>query len=123
MLSRKGWVTAHWVPRKNNEQADMISKSSPESWDFGIKPDVAEELFKHFFAPQLDIFASHTFCDNYYACGHDRAARRSNAFLVANWPDYSDVFPPPPLVSKTLTKIEDNGITVIVTPRWTLSLG
>ena len=26
------------------------------------------------------------------------------------------MFPPPPLISKTLTKIEDNGITV---PRWT----
>ena len=60
-------MTAHWVPRENNEQADMLSKSSLELWDFGIKPEVAEELFKHFFTPQLDIFASRIFhvCNNY----------------------------------------------------------
>ena len=55
------------MPRENNEQADMLSKSSLELWDFGIKPEVAEELFKHFLTPQLDIFALRTFhvCNNY----------------------------------------------------------
>ena len=79
------------MPQENNEQADMLSKSSLELWDLRIKPEVAEELFKHFFMSQLVILASHTFhvCDSYYACGHNRAARRSDAFLVARWLDYS----------------------------------
>ena len=100
----------------------MLSKSSLKSWDFGIKPDVARELFKQFFTPELDIFASLTFhvCENYYSCGHDNAAVRLDAFSVAAWPDYSYAFPTPPLILKTLTKIEDDEITVlIVTPRWT----
>ena len=69
----------------------MLSKSSLKSWDFGIKPDVARELFKHLFMPELDIFASRTFhvCENYYSCGHDDAAIRSYAFSVVDWLDYS----------------------------------
>ena len=72
----------------------MLSKSSLKSWDFGIKPDVARELFKQFFTPELDIFASRTFhvCNNYYSCGHNSAAVRSGAFSVADWPDYSYAF-------------------------------
>ena len=111
VVSRKGW-----------EQADMLSKSSLEAWDFGIRLDLARELFKHFFTLELDIFASCTFhvCENYYSCSHEDAAVRSDAFSVITWPDYSYKFPPPLLISKTLTKIEDTGITVlIVTPRWT----
>ena len=122
VVSRKGWVKAHWVPREDNEKADMLSKSSLEAWDFGIRLDLARELFKHFFRLELDIFASCTFhvCENYYSCSYEDAAVRLDAFSVITWPDYSYTFPPPLLISKTLTKIEDTGTTVlIVTPRWT----
>ena len=122
VLSRRGWVNAYWVPREDNEQADMLSKSSLETWDFGIRPDIALTLFEQFFRPRLDIFASRTFhvCKHYYTCCPDTRAIRADAFSVATWPDYSYAFPPLPLISKTLTKIKDSGITgLIVTPRWT----
>ena len=79
------------MPWEDNEQADMLSKSSLEAWDFGIKPGLGRELFNQFFTPELDIFASPTFnvCENYYSCGHDDAAIRSDAFSVVNWLDYS----------------------------------
>ena len=118
VLLRGGWVTAYWVPREDNEQADMLSKSSLETWDFKIRLELALTLFGHFFKPDLDIFISSTFhvCENYYCCGHDTGAA-ADAFVVAAWPDYLYTIPLPPLISEMLTRIEDIGITVlIVTP-------
>ena len=100
----------------------MLSKSSLETRDFGIKSEIATALIKHFFKLKLDVFAFRTFhvCEDYYSCGPDSRAIRADAFSVATWPDYSYVFPLPPLISKTLAKIEEAGMTVlIVTPRWT----
>ena len=43
--------------------------------------------------------------------------------MAATWPDRSDAFPPPLLLSKVLAKIEECGIMVImVTPRWVTPL-
>ena len=39
---------------------------------------------------------------------------RVDTFSVPTWPDYSYTFPPPPLISKTLTKIKDDVITVLI---------
>ena len=48
---------------------------------------------------------------------------RLDAFMAATWPDRSDAFPPPLLLSKVLAKIEECGIMVImVTPRWVTPL-
>ena len=110
----RGWVKAFWMPHEDNEQADMLSKTSLEMWDFGIRPEVAATMFLHFFRPKLDIFASRMFhvCEDYYAWGSDFKAVRANAFLVPTWSDYSYAFPPPLLIAKTLAKI------LIITPNW-----
>ena len=104
-------MNTYWVPREDNEQADMLSKSSLETWDFGIRPDIALTLFEQFFRPRLDIFASRTFhvCKHYYTCCPDTRAIRADTFSVANRPDYSFAFPLPPLISKTLAKIHLHG--------------
>ena len=49
VLSRKGWVKANWVPHEDNEQADMLSKSSLKTWDFGLRPEVMTALKQRFF--------------------------------------------------------------------------
>ena len=96
-------MNTYWVPREDNEQADMLSKSSHETWDFGIRRDIKLALFEHFFRPRLDIFASRRFhvYKDYYTCGPDTRAIRADSFSVATYPDYSYALPPPPLISNT----------------------
>ena len=57
VLSKKGGVKAHWVPCKENKQADMLSKYSLETWDFGIGPEVMAALKHQFFRPTTDKYA------------------------------------------------------------------
>ena len=39
---------------------------------------------------------------------------------MATWPDLSYAFPPPRMLSKAQTKIEEGGVTaIVVAPRWT----
>ena len=73
-------------------------------------------LKQRFFKPETDIFGSHTFhvCKRYYSCGPDPGAIRADAFLMANWPNYLYTFPPPPIMSKKLAKIEEAGIMAII---------
>ena len=43
ILAKKGWIRASWLPREQNELADFLSKFRLEVWDFGLRPEVAEE--------------------------------------------------------------------------------
>lgn len=122
VLARGGWIQAHWVPREANEQADLLSKSGMEVWDFGLLPEVASGLFDRWFRPSADLFASSTFhqAGEYFSCYQDSGAARRDAFAVASWPQDSYAFPPPPLLPKVLEKIKGQGVTLIlVAPRWT----
>ena len=47
---------------------------------------------------------------------------RADAFSVPTWPDYLYAFPPAPLISKTLTKIEDDGIMVLIITPYRMAL-
>lgn len=122
VLARGGWVQAHWVPREDNDQADFLSKYSVQLWDFGLREEVAAGLWRRWFRPSTDLFASSTFhlADEYFSCSPDSQAARVDAFAAASWPDHSYAFPPPPLLSKCLAVIREQQVTVIVVaPRWT----
>ena len=68
---RGDWIKAHWVPREENEQADYLSKMALETWDFGLKPEVAEHQKRWWFFSTTKLFASstHLVCRGYYSCG------------------------------------------------------
>ena len=46
VLDKGGWIRAHWVPRDLNKQADFLFMTSIESWDFGLKQEVADDLWR-----------------------------------------------------------------------------
>ena len=122
VIARGGWVTASWVSRDSNTQADLLSKHSILLWDFGLLEEVATFLWDRFFRPSTDLFGSSTFhlVDEYYTCFQDPQAARRDAFTAPNWPQDSYAFPPPPLLSKTLQMIETQGVrAILVAPRWT----
>ena len=122
VLSRKGWLRAHWLPREDNDQADFLSKYSLDAWDFGLKDTVAAGLWSRWFCPSMDLFGSSDFhqVGEYFSCTPDPRAAGADAFLATTWPDCSYAFPPAPLISKCLAKVQEQQCTVImVVPRWT----
>ena len=86
----------------------MLSKSSLETWDFVLKSEVVEELKRLWFHPAIVVFGSSRFhtCSKYNSCSPDPQAIRTDAFSADTWPNLSYVFPPPPIVSKALARIE-----------------
>ena len=61
VMAKRGWVKAHWVPRELNDQTDFLSKFSLKTWDFGLRPEVAEELWRRWYRPATDLFAASDF--------------------------------------------------------------
>ena len=122
VLRKKGWIRAFWTPREENEQADMLSKSRMEVWDFGLKPTVAAKMWERWFTPRIDLFGSSRFhlADSYYSGFPDSQAKRQDAFGAMKWPEEAYAFPPPPLLRKTLDRIRgQKGEVIMVMPRWT----
>ena len=125
VLSRKGWLTAFWIPREHNESSDLLSKSPLLAWEFGLYPQVAEAVWDSFFLPTADLFASKDFhlLPHYCSWFPDTGAMTGDAFSLARWPDHSYAFPPVPLVRKTLEKVQVDRISmIIIVPQWTMSL-
>ena len=121
VLSRRGWVSAYWVPREENERADMLSKTAVELWDFGLRPEVAAELWSRWYTPEVDLFGSCTFhqVDTYYSWFPDTKAAGRDAFTLLKWQGRAYAFPPVPLISLSLEKLErDQATAILVAPLW-----
>ena len=46
VFAKGGWIKAHWLSRDLNDLAGYLSKYSLEEWDFCLKAEVAEGLWK-----------------------------------------------------------------------------
>ena len=59
VLARGGYVKANWLPRDQNQAADMLSKFAIDTWELSLSNLVVENLFNRWFKPTMDMFASH----------------------------------------------------------------
>ena len=121
VLSLGGWIRASWLPRDSNQVADMLSKQSLETWEFGLDTEVAQMIWQRWFTPVVDCFASRDFhlLEEYYSFYPDPVALRRDAFSVVAWPDRVYAFPPVPLITMTLEKIKVDQVTAImIVPTW-----
>ena len=122
VLERQGWVTARWLPREQNQVADLLSKESLLKWEFGLKAAQMDMIKDMWGQPSMDLFASSRFhvTPRYCSLEADPKAERLDAFRMARWPHWSYAFPPLPLLDMTLDKIRADRIkAVVVLPRWT----
>ena len=44
VLEKKGWITARWIPREQNQMADLLSKESLQTWEFGLSQDSLDKV-------------------------------------------------------------------------------
>ena len=126
VLARQGWLTATWLPRDQNQQADLLSKSAIDTWEVSLLPLVTQMLWTKWFTPVLDLFASwrcHV-VDRYCSWYPDNMAVQRDAFCLETWPDRVYCFPPVPLVSMVLEKIKRDKVkrAIVVLPQWPMSI-
>ena len=125
VLDRQGWVTARWLPREQNQIADLLSKENLKRWDFGLKSTQINMIKDQWGLPSMDLFASTNFhvVTRYCSLETDPQADTVDAFRVARWPQLCYAFPPLPLLNMTLEKIRKDRIkAIVVLPRWTEAL-
>ena len=121
LVRRQAWVTATWLPRDENQIADMLSKESLLTWEFGLRPRITETLWLKWFTPELDCFASSTFhsVEAYCSFYPDKKAVTRDAFSMFRWPARVYCFPPVPLITMTLERIKmDDAEAIMVVPYW-----
>ena len=117
------WISISHIPGRINVQSDINSRTVSQNTEWTI----SHHCFQHIcqvldFFPEIDLFASmlnHKLPS--YASWHaDPASIAVDAFLI-DWSNFNGVyiFPLFSLLSRCLTKLEDNGATgFIIGPLW-----
>ena len=142
VLSRGGWVTAEWLPRDQNQTADLLSKCRFSSWEITLTPGTRELVFRTFFSPSLDLFASSTCHTTVPFCSLQRDPRSlGDSFFLPKWPDraygesspsYRDnfsrmfvnisitAFPPTPVLMSVFRRILQDEVPqmILIIPLW-----
>ena len=123
--SLQGRLAAVWVPREENQLSDLLSKSALQTWDFSLDKDVAASLWTRWFLPTVDTFASKAchLLPQYYSWHPDQSSQARDALSVQCWPDRVYCFPPVPMISLVLQKIQSDRVTaIIIVPGWKSAL-
>ena len=62
-INRKFWLSAVYIPGKDNETVDYMSRLQNENTEWRLSPIVFQMILEVFFCkPEIDLFAS---CINY----------------------------------------------------------
>ena len=116
VLERKGWIRANWLPREMNQVADMLSKSAIDTWEVALSTLTVQALVNKWFQPSMALFASKQ-CHvtaKYCSWYPDSQAVARDAFSILEWPNNCYCFPPVPLISLMLDKIQQDKVQAII---------
>ena len=110
------------VPGDDNQLADVLSRHSLQSKEWGLNPRVVNWLFTVWDRPVLDLFASihNKKLQNFATFYHCPQAVVRDAFSI-NWGIYPLLyaFPPVVLLHRVVKKIiQDQARVVLIAPRW-----
>ena len=116
---RNTWLSAIYIPGKENNEADYMSRLLNENTEWKLDPHIFQKILKLFSVqPETDIFASHLNYQvpTYVSWNPDKNAYAIDAFSIswANIKFYA--FPPFSLIGTSIPKIRRGmaaGIMVI----------
>ena len=115
----------HWIPTGLNCGADFLSRHRMEAWEIQLDPLWFGTVCDHFnLTPTLDAFASAmtAHLDQYMTWYPDKQAVEVDA-LQSPWDPVTWLFPPVPLVSKSLLKVQTEQIeAILIVPQWPSAL-
>ena len=120
-LERQIYITAVFVPGILNT-ADFYSRSFSDDSQFMLKKDIFNRLCRHFFMPDIDLFASrlNKQLDTFVSWYPEPGSFHCNAFTMS-WNGYTPyIFPPFCLIGKIINKIVQEKVekAILVFPFW-----
>ena len=120
-LERNIYISAVHIPGTDNT-ADFFSRNFSDSTEWMLKREIFSRLCRHFFQPNVDLFASrlNKQLPCFVSWFPELGAIASDAFTL-DWKQYSPyIFPPFNLVGKVLNKIISDGVdrAILVFPIW-----
>ena len=120
-IQRNIWITACYVPGKENRTADRMSRKFDDQIEWMLNKSVFNQIENKWGTPTLDLFASrlNKQVSEYCSYTPDPDAKYVNAFSIS-WTDiYGYINPPFSLISRCMMKIrQDEGECILVAPVW-----
>lgn len=121
-LRRNIFLSAVHLPGKSNVKADFYSRNFSDSTEWMLKKEIFSRLCKHFFLPDIDLFASrlNKQLDNFVSWFPEPGCFGSDAFSLC-WSEFSPfIFPPFSLVGKVVNKIIVDNVdrALLLIPNW-----
>ena len=117
----QNWITAEYIPGKENLKADKISRTMQSNLEWSLDYDTFEKIIKKFGKPKIDLFASrlNNKLPKYYAWKPDPNSIGTNAFLQEWGNTFAYAFPPFNQIGKTIQKaIKEKTKLILVCPNW-----
>ncbi|EFN70496.1 hypothetical protein EAG_00458, partial [Camponotus floridanus] len=113
---REIWITASYIPSKENAEADYESRKLQPETEFELDNSAFQKIVKVFGQPEIDLFASraNAKCRRYVSSRKDSGSIAIDAFIL-EWKRFLFyAFPPFSVILKVLRKIEYEGSSGIV---------
>ena len=117
------WVTATYIPGKENVEADKLSREQELSMEWMLCPKVLQSILTHFgLSPTIDMFASriNKQMDTFVSYGPDPESTYVDAFSL-DWGVFPLIyaFPPFACIGRVVRKlINDKANAILITPNW-----
>ncbi|XP_038153414.1 uncharacterized protein LOC119791417 [Cyprinodon tularosa] len=103
-----------------NRGADLLSRGNPLYGEWKLHPQVVEQIWQRYGRAAVDLFASweNTHCPLFFSLSDPDAPLGMDA-LAHPWPDaLLYAFPPLSLISPTLVRVREQGLSLILVAPW-----
>ena len=118
-------LTPHWLSTTDNVMVDFLSRNMMGQWELTLARSTFLTVLATFqISPTLDVFASRETAQlpKYMSWYPDNQAVARDA-MINTWDKESYLFPPVPLIMKSLQRIREQKITaVMIIPKWPSAL-
>ncbi|XP_071138453.1 uncharacterized protein [Mytilus edulis] len=116
------FITAQYIPGIENFDADHMSRNFTDSTEWQLKVEIFDRICKHFFVPNVDLFASRLNFQvpRFASWSFDPQATYVDAFTIS-WSNFRPyIFPPFTLLGKILMKILSDKVekAILIIPFW-----
>ena len=120
-IKRDIYLTAVYIRGVENS-ADFYSRNFSDSTEWQLKKEIFDRLCKHFFQPDVDLFASslNHQISNFVSWFPESGAMACNAFSM-NWNSFSPyLFPPFNLIGRVVNKVISDKVekSLLIFPNW-----
>ena len=121
-IERNIHISAQYLPGLMNIEADNMSRNFSDSCEWSLKYEIFLRICKHFFTPNIDLFASrmNKKLQVFASWSFDPDSHITDAFSVA-WTDFQPyIFPPFCLIARVLNKIDTDNAdrAILIVPFW-----